>query len=115
MKKAINQPVTTDICIYGGIYIKLFEVPDAGTIIPQHSHKFPHCTAVLRGAVRAWRDDGPARDYMAPAVVKIPAGTKHMFVTLENAVSMACIHNADHLDDDAQPAVAEEHHLDLED
>jgi quercetin dioxygenase-like cupin family protein len=113
MKKAINQPVTTDLVIYGGVYIKLYEVAEVGTIIPQHSHKFSHCTAILRGAVRAWCDDGPARDYMAPAVIKIPAGTRHMFVTLENAVSMACIHNADRLEHD-EPVVTAEHTLDLE-
>jgi hypothetical protein len=42
MKKAINQPVTTDLVIYGGVYIKLYEVAEVGTIIPQHSHKFSH-------------------------------------------------------------------------
>jgi hypothetical protein len=51
---------------------------------------------------------------MAPAVIKIPAGTRHMFVTLENAVSMACIHNADHLEHD-EPVVTAEHTLDVED
>jgi quercetin dioxygenase-like cupin family protein len=115
MQRAANQPVTIGITIYGGLYIKTFQVFDTGTIIPQHSHSYDHVTLVMSGAVRVWRDDGPARDYCAPATVHIPAGSKHMFVTLEADTTMACLHAANTLDDDAQPSVAEENNLKLED
>jgi quercetin dioxygenase-like cupin family protein len=114
MQRAENQPIIISISIYGGIYAKTFEVPDRGTMIPQHRHTFPHITALMQGAIRVWQDDGPPRDFTAPAMISIPAGSKHLFLTLSGGVVMACLHAADHLEHD-EPAVAEEHHLKLED
>jgi hypothetical protein len=115
MKRAPNQPETVSVSVYAGIYMKVYRVPDADTLIPQHSHKFPHLTALLQGRVRVWRedgdDDGP-REYCAPSVIRIPAHAMHSFLTLTPVV-LACIHNADHLEAD-EPAVAAEHHLDFE-
>lgn len=115
MKRAEHQPETLSVTIYGGIYYKLWRVPDAGTLIPQHSHTFDHLTALLQGAVRVWCDDAMLGDYRAPATLKIAAGTKHSFVTLVPATVLACIHNADRLDDDDEPVIAERHDLELED
>jgi hypothetical protein len=39
----------------------------------------------------------------------------HSFLTLTPGVVLACIHNADHLAADDEPAVAAHHHLELED
>lgn len=114
MKRAEHQPVTVDVVIFGGIYCKLYVVPTVGTVIPQHSHSYDHVTTIMQGSVRVWCDDGPGCDYAAPAAIRIPAHTKHVFVTTEPETSLACIHNADRLEDD-EPAVAEQHHLDLED
>jgi hypothetical protein len=114
MKRAEHQPETISVTIYGGIYYKVWRVPDAGTIIPQHSHDFDHLTAVLAGGVEVWRDGVPMGDVWAPATIEIQAECKHMFRTLTADCRFACIHNADRLDGD-EPAVHEEHNLVEED
>ena len=114
MKRAEHQPETISVTIYAGIYYKQYRVPDAGTLIPQHSHRFDHLTTLLQGSVRVYRADELLGDYHAPAVVQIPAGVFHSFLTLAPDVALACIHNADHLDGDG-PAVAQLADLQLED
>jgi hypothetical protein len=114
MKRAEGQPETISVTIYAGIYYKQYRVPDAGTLIPQHSHEFPHLTPLLQGSVRVYRADEMLGDYHAPAVVQIPAGVLHTFLTLTSDCCLACIHNADHIEGD-EPAVAQHAHLDLED
>jgi hypothetical protein len=115
MKRAEHQPETLSLTIYGGIYMKLFRVPAADTLVPTHAHTYDHITAVLQGMVRVWRDGVLVGDFMAPATVRIPAGCKHAFRTLTPSATFACIHNADHVDSDGDPAVEAEHHLELED
>jgi len=115
VRRAANQPVTTALTIFAGIYAKAYTVPDADTLLPQHSHKTGHVTAITAGSVRAWRDGELLGDFHAPALVLIPAHTMHSFLTLSDQVSLICIHNADHLDEVNEPAVAEMHTLDLED
>ena len=115
MKRAEHQPVTTALTIFAGIYAKAYTVPDAGTLLPQHSHQTGHVTAVTAGAVRAWRDGELLGDFEAPAMLSIPAHTLHQFLSLTDGVGLICIHNADHLDAEGEPAVAAEHNLELED
>lgn len=110
MKRAVNQP-TSDLVLYAGIFCKTWHVADAGTLIPQHSHQHPHLTYLVRGAIRAWCDDQPLGDFIAPAAIKIPALRKHTFLTLSDAVTLACIHSVGEADD---AAVADEHILELE-
>ena len=114
MKRAEHQPETVSVSIYAGIYYKVWRVPDADTIIPQHSHRFDHLTALLHGSVRVWRDDELMGDYSAPATIRIPAHAMHTFRSLVPGVVLACIHNADHIEGE-EPAVAEYAYLELED
>jgi hypothetical protein len=114
VKRSEHQPETISVTIYAGIYYKQFRVPDAGTLIPQHSHEFPHLTALLHGSVRVYRADELLGDYHAPAVVQIPAGVLHTFLTLVPDCALACIHNADYIEGD-EPAVAQHAHLGMED
>ena len=116
MKRAPNQPETISVSIYAGIYMKVYRVPDANTLLPQHAHAFPHLTALLQGRVRLWREgdeDGPI-EYCAPATIRIPAHVMHSFLTLTPGVVLSCIHNADHLEANDQPAVATRHDLEFE-
>jgi hypothetical protein len=113
MKRAPNQPETVSVSIYAGIYMKVYRIPDANTLLPQHAHHHGHLTALLSGAVQVWCDDEFLGGYKAPATIKIAPRVKHRFLTLEPETVLACIHNADHLEFD-EPAVAEEHHLDFE-
>ena len=67
MKRAENQPYTISLTIFGGIYYRVWSVPDAGTIIPQHAH---HWTIISRcccsGSVRVWCDGELMGDFNAP-------------------------------------------------
>ena len=114
MKRAPNQPETISVSIYAGIYMKVYRVPDANTLIPQHAHRHGHLTALLSGAVMVWCDDELLGSYKAPATIKIAPHVKHRFLTLVPETTLACIHNADHLEAD-EPAVATRHDLELED
>jgi len=113
-KRAENQPETISVVCYGGIYFKVWYVADGGTLIPQHSHRYDHLTALLAGTVEVMRDGEAMVTHRAPATIQIPAGVKHSFRTISAHCILACIHNADRLED-GEPAVAEEHHLELED
>lgn len=113
MKRAEHQPVTVALTLFAGIYAKAYTVPDAGTLLPQHSHQFGHVTAVTSGTVRAWQGDELLGDFHAPALLSIPAHTFHQFLTLTPAVGLICIHNADHVEDD-EPVIAQAAHLQLE-
>ncbi len=114
MKRAEHQPEQTELALYAGVFCKVWSVRDAGTLLPQHAHEFPHLTLIMRGTVRVWRGEKMIDDYRAPAIVRIPANTLHTFLTLTDDCALACIHNADHIDGD-EPAVSERAHLELED
>ena len=115
MKRAINQPVTTAITIFAGIYAKAYTVPDAGTLLPQHSHRWGHVTAVTSGSVRVWCGEELLGDFHAPAMISIAAHTFHRFLSLAPETCLMCIHNADLADPDGEPVIAAENNLVLED
>jgi hypothetical protein len=115
VKRAPNQPETLSATIYAGIYYRVWSVADAGTVIPQHAHLWPHLTAILRGTVRVWRGDEDLGLFVAPATVRIAARQLHSFRTETGDCMFACIHNADHADPDGEPPITVEHHLELED
>jgi hypothetical protein len=112
MKRAENQP-TKEITLYGGVFALKMTVKDAGTMCPQHSHKYDHLSAIMAGAVQVEAEDEPVGVYRAPAFVKIPAMKKHTFITLEPDTVIACLHavalgEADFHESDL---IHEEHHL----
>jgi quercetin dioxygenase-like cupin family protein len=114
MKRAPNQPVAESLCLFGGIFAKTWTVQDRGTLLPQHSHEFPHISYIVSGVVRVWCGEQELGDYAAPAAIKIEARELHQFLTLTDGVTILCIHNADHIEGE-EPAVAEYAHLNLED
>jgi hypothetical protein len=113
MKRAEHQPESS-LTIYAGIFCKVWHVQDACTLLPQHSHEFPHLSLIVAGAVRVWQDGVDLGVFHAPAAVKIPARTFHAFRTLTDGVVIACIHNVDHLEAD-EPAIHATNDLELED
>jgi quercetin dioxygenase-like cupin family protein len=100
MKRAEHQP-TSELTLFAGIYLKTYTVPDAQTLIPQHSHTHPHISLILSGAVRVWCDDRMLGQFIGPATIKIEAKRRHSFLTLTEGVVFACIHATDAVDDDA--------------
>lgn len=76
-----------------GVEVRHLHVYRSGTYIPQHAHKHSHLTVVAFGSVRVWLDGAHRGDYAAPAAIDIPAGTKHLFLTLAPDTVLECIHN----------------------
>ena len=110
MKRAPNQPVSA-ITLYGGCFLKSCIVADAGTLVPQHAHRYDHTSFIFAGRFRIWQDDRLLGDFAAPSAVKIPAGAKHRFLSLCDGAAFLCIHATDA----AEIEIVEEHHLALED
>lgn len=113
MKRAEHQPEGT-LTIYAGIFCKVWHVADAGTLLPQHAHRWDHLTILMRGSITLWRDRTLDGDYHAPATLKVPAKQLHSFLTLTDNVVLACIHNVDHVEA-GEPVIHERHDLALED
>ncbi len=102
----MSQPIEVNILMADGIFAKQGLVEKAGTIIPQHSHKWDHATFVSAGAMRVFCDGRLIGDFRAPRGLTIPAGTKHTFITLEDNTVFSCIHRIDRT---GEIDVAEEH------
>jgi len=109
MKRAANQP-TGELYLYAGIYLREMRTPDAGTIIPQHRHRWAHLSYLAAGGVRVWRDDRLVGDFWAPDAIRIEAGALHRFETLAPDTLILCIHATDA----AEPEIEAEHQLELE-
>ena len=111
MKRAPNQPVG-ELTLYAGIFCKTWSVADAGTILPQHSHEFPHLSLIVRGSVRVQCGDDDMGEFHAPATIKIAAHAFHTFLTLTDGVMIACIHAVGDAD---EPAIRAMQELEYED
>jgi quercetin dioxygenase-like cupin family protein len=90
---ATEQPISTEIKMLDGIFVKSMVTKRAGTLIPQHSHAFDHVTVLVRGHVHVQVDDRFLGIYRAPAGIIIKAGQKHLFTTLTNDTLMLCVHD----------------------
>jgi hypothetical protein len=115
MRRAERQPLS-EMSLYGGVFTKVWIIPDAGTLVPSHSHAYPHQSFLFAGSIHVWQDDEDMGEFHAPAVIKIPERTKHRFLSLVPMVGIACIHSvalgeADFHEDDL---VHEEHQLPIE-
>lgn len=112
MHRARNQPVD-ELVLYAGIYLRTWTVPDAETALPQHAHRWPHISMIVSGSVLVMRGEGGdvVGTFGAGQCVKIPANTKHAFLTLAPNTVIACIHSTDQ----AEVEITAEHQFQLED
>lgn len=115
MKAAEKQPLGA-IHLFSGIFLKEMLIPDAGTVVPQHSHHYDHMSYIAAGAVEVTQDGKDMGVFEAPAAIRIPAGTKHTFKTLHPWTLVLCIHSValGEADFHEHDLIAEEHHLALE-
>ena len=93
---------------FGGVFIREMLTPDAGTLIPQHSHETGHISYVAAGAVRAWRDGELLGDFAAPAAIQVAVHVKHSFLVLVPYTLVLCVHAVAEGED---VAIHEEHHF----
>lgn len=90
---AVEQPISTEIRMANGVFVKTMVVRKAGTIIPQHSHRFDHVSCLVRGSVRVVNDDEVLGDFTAPCGITIRAGVKHLIETTCDDVIVLCVHD----------------------
>jgi hypothetical protein len=75
------------------IWVRAYSVKKAQTVIGQHVHVHDHITLVSSGSVRVWQDDTEPTEFHAPAIITIPAGSRHEFMALTDDVVLCCLHN----------------------
>ena len=93
MEMAAEQPISTEIRMADGVFTKSMVVRRAGTVIPQHSHRFDHVSVLVRGAVRVVTDDEDLGEFTAPCGILIRAGVKHLFKTITDDTIVLCVHD----------------------
>jgi quercetin dioxygenase-like cupin family protein len=93
MLAVTEQPISTEIYMADGVFTKSMVVRKAGTIIPQHSHRFSHVSVLVRGAVRVTANGDNLGDFTAPCGILIRAGVKHLFMTLVDDTIVLCVHD----------------------
>lgn len=106
-----QQPISTDIRMADGVFMKTMRIPKAGTFVPQHSHTFDHVSVLVRGRVFVTADygDGEVGEHLcAPASILIRAGVKHLFEALVDDTIILCVHDIGTAEG---VSVAEEHHI----
>ena len=70
-----TAPVSTEIKMLDGAFVKSMGLPVAGMFIAQHSHTYDHISVLVRGSVRVTTGDrAHSACYRAPAGILFPAG-----------------------------------------
>jgi quercetin dioxygenase-like cupin family protein len=104
----LPDPELVEFYLTDGVYVRQIALPNAGTLVPQHSHQWNHHTFVASGEVKAWKDGIPFGVYKAPTAIFIEAGAKHSFLTTELNTVLYCIHALHSAD---KVAILEEHEI----
>jgi hypothetical protein len=104
----IEQPPEWEHITIDGVFIKQMLLKDAGTMVPQHAHRYDHTSMLATGSVRMWKDGQFVADFVAPAPIFIKADAKHTFQSLEANTLIYCIHNVSRT---ARVEIVAEHQL----
>ena len=91
-----------------GVFIKQMLLRRAGTVVPQHAHVWDHTSLLVSGSINCWKDGVFDARYVAPAMICIAAGVKHLFHSMEDNTIIYCVHNL-HSEDKVQ--ILAEHSL----
>ena len=90
------------------MWVRTYTLEKAGYMVPQHAHEHDHITLLSQGSVEAWKDEENIGIFNAPAMLVIPAGSKHRFLALTNNVLLSCLHNLRGTDL-KEPKIKEQH------
>ncbi len=91
----VPQPIQTVVSEADGVLVRQIVIPQAGSVVPQHSHVHAHTTMLAAGLMRAWADGVLLGEFTAPVPLHIPARVAHTFLTLSDGVVFYCIHRTD--------------------
>lgn len=108
MKPAEQQPISTEIRLADGVFMKTMVIQKAGTAVPQHAHSFDHVSVLVRGSVKIEREGRPDLICLVPTGITILARVKHLFTALEDDTIILCVHDIGTAEG---VAIAEEHHI----
>jgi hypothetical protein len=89
----LKEPEFIEFAEVDDIWVRAYTVAKAKSVIAQHVHAHDHITLVSRGTVEAWQDGESIGEFVAPALITIPAGKKHAFMALTDDVVLCCLHN----------------------
>ena len=87
------EPQYVEFAEVDDIWVRAYSVAKAKSVVTQHVHTHDHVTLVSRGTVRAWQDGEDMGEFVAPAMITIPAGKKHSFMAITDDVVLCCLHN----------------------
>lgn len=104
-----REPIVNTVLVAGNVFIKTYTVPDANTVIGQHSHTYAHASQIASGSARFWKDGEYLCDVTAPHSVEVEAHAKHTILTLEPNTVLNCIHCVSTADAAASIDEIEEH------
>jgi quercetin dioxygenase-like cupin family protein len=93
----VEQPPDWEHLSVDGIAIKQMYLKQAGTMVPQHAHRYDHTSMLATGSIRMWKEGQFIADFTAPCPIFIKRGIKHTFQSLEDHTLIYCIHNASRL------------------
>ena len=87
------QPISTEIHMPDGVFIKTMVIQKAGTFVPQHAHTYDHISVLVKGRIRVTVDGEFLGIFEAPDSLLIKARTKHLFEALEDGTTILCVHD----------------------
>lgn len=102
----MSQLADSNISVVNDVFIKQMVFPYAGYTVMTHAHVYDHQTLLAVGSLRL-TSEGRIRDFTAPAIVIITAGTHHGMQALQDGTIAYCIHaiKGGMTIDEAQPLV----------
>lgn len=76
-----------------GMWVRAYTLEKRHQVAAQHVHDHDHITLLASGSVAFWRNGEQVSQHDAPAILTVPAGSKHAFVALSDNVVLCCLHN----------------------
>lgn len=116
-EKLAEPLIQEDLKFDDDFMFKYITAAKAFTFIAKHVHSFKHTTQLPCGAVRVWLGhivitpngiEGEFTDYQGPALIVVPAGVEHTFMTLVDNTILVCTNR---LDEHGEVPILREHHL----
>jgi quercetin dioxygenase-like cupin family protein len=101
------EPDYVEFAEVDGMWVRAYTLEKQHHVVAQHAHEHDHITLLASGSVTFWRNGEQVSQHEAPAVITVPAGSKHAFVALSDNVVLCCLHNLRGTDETAPNALAE--------
>jgi hypothetical protein len=88
----MSEAADVNLSLVANVWIKELRFRHAGDLVASHAHSFDHQTLLAKGRLRVFVDERHVRDFTAPAIIVVRAGTEHVLHALEDDTVAYCIH-----------------------